>query len=107
LVEDEELLPSSEEEIAWYQPVLNVAKHYRWSVGLQLPFQNEGFNAPDEIDFTIIPEQSAACSDSLGVDISHSLWTSSDAKENTGFSYFTIPKDINPEKVLETLSTIK
>ena len=107
LVEDEKLLPLSAEEIAWYQPVLNVAKHYRWSVGLQLPFQNEGFNAPDEIDFTIIPEQSAACSNSLGVDISHSLWASSDTKENTGFNYFTIPEDINPETVLETLSTIK
>jgi hypothetical protein len=30
LVEDEELLPSSAEEITWYQPVLNVAKHYSY-----------------------------------------------------------------------------
>ena len=107
LVEDENNLPSSPEEVVWYQPVLNVAKHYRWSVGLQLPFEKDSFNKPDEIDFTIVPEQSDVSSHSLGVDISDSIWTSENIEKNDGFIYFTIPVDINPEKVLETLAKIK
>ena len=107
LVEDPSFMPESTEEISWYQPVLNVAKHYRWSVGLQLPFLDGGFSAPVEIDFTIIPEQSVASAESLGVDISQSLWTNGGTQESKGFLYLSIPVDVNPEKVLETLSSLK
>ena len=107
LVEDQGLMPLSTEEVSWYQPVLNVAKHYRWSVGLQLPFLDGGFSAPVEIDFTIIPEQSAASTESLGVDITQSLWMNGSTQESKGFVYLSIPADVNPEKVLETLSSLK
>jgi len=107
LVEDEALMPANNTELSWYQPVINVAKHYRWPVGVQLPFKNDGFSAPSEIDFTIIPEQSAASAESFGVDISQSLWTTGSTQKLSNFAYLSIPVDVNPEKVLETLSTLK
>jgi hypothetical protein len=72
-----------------------------------LPFKNDGFSAPSEIDFTIIPEQSSASAESLGVDISQSLWTTGSTQNLSNFAYLSIPVDVNPEKVLETLSTLK
>ena len=107
LVEDKDVLPLSPAEISWYQPVLNVAKHYRWSIGVQLPFQDDGFNVPDEIDFAVIPEHSSASAESLGVDISQSLWATGDVNKPIGFTYLSIPEDVKPEKVLETLSKLK
>ena len=50
LVEDESLMPASTEELSWYQPVVNVTKHYRWSIGVQLPFADDGFNVPDDVE---------------------------------------------------------
>jgi hypothetical protein len=107
LVEDQNFMPSSTEEISWYQPVLNVAKHYRWAVGLQLPFLDDGFSAPVGIDFTVIPEQSTASAESLGVDITRSLWVNGSIQKPKGFVYLSIPTDVTPEKVLETLSLLK
>ncbi len=109
LMEDAALMPESAEEISWYQPVFNVAKHYRWSVGVHLPFTGEGFDLPSDVDFSIVPAGSSA--NSMGIDISSSLWTEQGAdglsdRENT-FYYLTIPEDIKPELVLDTLSSLR
>lgn len=107
LVEDEDLIPSSTSELSWYQPVFNVAKHYRWSIGVQLPFVDDGFNAPDGVSFTIAPAASAASATSLGVDISQPLWSGEEVPKNNGFYYLSIPEAEKPESVLEVLSTLK
>jgi len=107
LVEDEALMPASSEELSWYQPVVNVAKHYRWSIGIQLPFSGEGFSAPGDVNFTIVPAQSSVSESSLGVDISQALWVGGDIAGTKGFYYLSIPADTKPESVLETLSTLK
>ncbi|MEH6468491.1 MAG: hypothetical protein V7725_02615 [Porticoccus sp.] len=110
LVEDENLMPVSTEELSWYQPVINVAKHYRWSVGVRLPFSDGGFKAPDDIDFSIVPAGSSAAANTMGVDISQPLWEQGadglSAGEN-GFYYLSIPADVQPELVLDTLSSLK
>lgn len=108
LVEDENLMPSSTEELSWYQPVINIAKHYRWAVGVQLPFSDDGFNVPDDVGFAITPAGSAISANTLGVDISQPLWGGGDiAGKSDGFYYFSIPADAKPESVLETISNLK
>ncbi|MEH6466570.1 MAG: hypothetical protein V7722_02985 [Porticoccus sp.] len=110
LVEDENLMPVSTEELSWYQPVINVAKHYRWSVGVRLPFSDGGFKVPDDINFSIVPAGSSAAANAMGVDISQPLWEQGadglSAGEN-GFYYLSIPADVQPELVLDTLSSLK
>jgi hypothetical protein len=88
--------------------VINVAKHYRWSVGVHLPFSDGDFKVPDDIDFSIVPAGSAA--DTMGLDITQPLWEQGadglSVGEN-GFYYLSIPTDIQPELVLDTLSSLK
>jgi hypothetical protein len=108
LVEDENLMPAGTDELSWYQPVVNVAKHYRWSIGIQLPFADDGFDVPSDMGFAITPAESSASANSLGVDISQPLWTGGDIPgKSGGFYYLTIPEDAKPESVLETVSTLK
>ena len=111
LKEDPDSMPASAEELSWYQPVYNVAKHYRWSVGVYLPFSDEGFTVPKDINFSIVPADCSAAENSVGIDISKSLWN--DATDNAslintkGFNYVSIPEETKPELVLDTLSSIK
>ncbi len=111
LVEDPELMPASGAELGWYQPVYNVVKHYRWSVGVQLPFTDKAFKIPAEIDFSISPAQSGVVSQVRGVDISQSLWEGKGAGDlllpEKGFYYLSIPADFKPESVLERLSNLR
>lgn len=110
LVEDESLMPASTEDLSWYQPVINVAKHYRWSVGVHLPFSDGGFKVPDDIDFSIVPAGCSAAANTMGIDISQPLWEQGaeglSVGEN-GFYYLSIPTDVQPELVLDTLSSLK
>ena len=108
LVEDENLMPASTEEVSWYQPVINVTKHYRWAVGVQLPFADDGFAVPEDIDFAIAPAESGASANTQGVDISQPLWNGGDvAAKSDGFYYLSIPESSKPESVLETLEGLK
>ena len=110
LVEDESLMPASTEELSWYQPVINVAKHYRWSVGVHLPFSDSGFKAPDDIDFSIVPAGSSAAANTMGIDISQPLWEQGAEGLSVGensFYYLSIPTEVQPELVLDTLSSLK
>jgi hypothetical protein len=109
LREDPDSMPESAEELSWYQPVYNVAKHYRWSVGVHLPFSNDGFNIPDDINFSIVPATCSVADSSVGKDISKPLWEAKDtvSSAGNGFNYLTIPEDTTPELVLDTLSSLR
>lgn len=113
LMEDAELLPSSSEELSWYQPIYNVAKHYRWTTGLYLPSKDVAFSAPEDVDIVIFPSgsetQDAGGCGVSGVEITEALWSDSQAPvaAGGGFYYFSIPDDAQPEAVLETLSALK
>lgn len=109
LREDPYSMPESAEELCWYQPVYNVAKHYRWSVGVHLPFSDDGFSVPDDVNFSIVPVASSAAQGSLGKDISTPLWEGQYDVSTVadGFQYLTIPEDTTPELVLETLSNLR
>lgn len=116
LMEDPQLMPASGKEFSWYQPVFNVAKHYRWSVGVHLPSIDDGFVVPDDIDFTIVPAQSTAAANAMGLDITQSLWDGQAVNglaaqelvnNDNSFYYLSIPADTKPESVLETLSDLR
>ncbi|TNE82492.1 MAG: hypothetical protein EP334_01580 [Gammaproteobacteria bacterium] len=109
LVEDPELLPANSEELGWYQPIYNVAKHYRWSVGLCLPSADIDYDVPGDVNFAIAPAGSPTAAKVSGVDISDYLWVdqSGGKPATNGFYYLTIPADTKPEAVLETLATLK
>jgi hypothetical protein len=110
LMEDPTLMPGSREELNWYQPVYNVANHYRWSVGLHLPFVGEGFALPDEVDFTIVSAEVAGPG-TTAVDISNRVWGESDTETSpapvNGFYYLSIPESSRPELVLEALAKLR
>lgn len=111
LREDPDSMPESAEELSWYQPIYNVAKHYRWSVGVHLPFSDDGFSVPDDVSFSIVPAGSAAAANAHGVDITQTLWEGKGANgapvSDNGFYYLSIPTETKPELVLETLSSIR
>ena len=110
-MEDSDLIPTNAEELSWYQPVFNVAKHYRWSVGIHLPFIDDGFDVPNDIDFSIVPSRCAVTASARGMDISQLLWdegnVNSIPKHEEGFYYLTIPAGTQPELVLDTLSSLR
>jgi len=110
LVEDLELMPASGAELAWYQPVYNVAKHYRWSVGSYLPTADADFDVPADLAFTIAPSASPLGAKSKGVEVTDLLWGDQAGEplpSVQGFYYLTIPSDAKPELVLDTLSSLK
>ncbi|MFT5426361.1 MAG: hypothetical protein ACI9ZT_001302 [Gammaproteobacteria bacterium] len=111
LMEDSALMPANGAELSWYQPVINVAKHYRWSVGVYLPSVDTDFTVPDDINFSIVSNEPGVEVSAMGKDITSQLWNSQDTQvldsERKGFYYLTIPTDAKPEAVLETLSSIR
>jgi len=110
LMEDPDLLPENGEELSWYQPIYNVAKHYRWNVGLYLPSADKDYDLPDDLNFAIAPAGSPTADKALGVEITDVLWASDSDKTlpaTNGFYYLSIPADAKPETVLETLETLK
>ena len=111
LMEDSALMPANGGELSWYQPVINVAKHYRWSVGVHLPFADEGFVIPDDIDFSIVPAQSASIASAMGIDMTQLLWGEKGVdglpSQKNNFYYLSIPTDTKPELTLELLSSLR
>jgi|TARA_R110000782_G_scaffold57256_19_gene119458 hypothetical protein len=108
LREDPDSMPQSIEELTWYQPIYNVTKHYRWSVGLHLPFSDAGFSVPEDVNFSIAPVDSAGTESSIGKDISKPLWEGQETvSSGNNFNYLTIPEDTTPELVLDTLSRLR
>ena len=104
-----ESMPESAKELSWYQPIYNVAKHYRWSVGIHLPFSDTSFNVPEDVNFSIVPSTCSVSDSSCGKDISKALWKSMSTVPpvGNGFNYLTIPEETTPELVLDTLSNLR
>lgn len=99
--------PASTEEIAWYQPVLNVASHYRWDLGLRLP-SGAGFSgAAEGVQFVIAPTAIAGAAHGLA--LGEGFWTgeAAAAAPNGGFRYACVPAAAVPEQVLERLATLR
>ena len=108
LLEDEPgAEPTSAEELSWYQPVINIAGHYRWDVGALLPTATAFEGEASGLQFVIAPKAIAGAANGLA--LSDAFWTGESAPPVSpgAFRYAAIPADAIPEKVLERLATLR
>lgn len=87
-----------------YSPIVNVAKHYHWTLGMQVSAGT--VSDPDEtLQFVITDEAQQV---STGVIQKDSFWSGEEAHwRSPGFVYAEVPEDLDPEQVLERLSTLR
>ena len=99
--------PTSAGEIAWYQPVINVCKHYRWDIGLKLVDGTEFHGEAVDMAFIIAPRPPMGTVP--GVATPASFWADAmpPAVPAGGFRFAQIPADANPEYVLQRLKALR
>ncbi|MGD0074050.1 MAG: hypothetical protein ABSD31_06865 [Candidatus Binataceae bacterium] len=105
LEEDYPCGAASAESLSTYQPVINVAQHYNWGIGL---LSLGGACAPAALaglDFYITDTDCEG--DAVGRAIPDSFWAGEDPPAvQRGFYYLKIPEDALPETVLERLAQL-
>ncbi|MFA7282489.1 MAG: hypothetical protein WC100_20570 [Sterolibacterium sp.] len=99
--------PASTEQWACYDPVVNIAKHYRWEVGVLDPAPAAPLAAGSGIDFCIAPALAAGTSGGLMLD--ETFWQGADAPSpgSGQFRYATVPAGATPETVLQQLAKLR
>lgn len=101
IVDDEGEGPANAEELASYQSLLNVAEHFRWSVGLYNP--GVDFSVPDNSLGCIVTNRppETGCT---GI-IPDQFWSSSEPASlpPADFYYIAVPEQTEPEHVLSSL----
>jgi hypothetical protein len=100
--------PANEVDVELYRPLLNVAAHYRWSVGLRLP-EPSLLGPGAGLNFAIAPAFPQGAPGLAGIDVSGSIWEGqAPPPVATNHFYFTdIPEDATPEHVLMVLSALR
>jgi len=94
--------PATDDDVARYQPVLNVAQHYRWQVVLDGCSQGYQAGPAQGVSFCIAEGARAdACPK-----ISLEAWQDGAADE-PAFLYLTVPGDAVPESVLDWLEAAR
>lgn len=98
--------PALPEEIEWYRPVLNVATHYRWTLGLRLPLANCDPGTVEGVGFVIAPRALAA---PTGILTPTSFWAGGAPPPCLPGQFLNaeIPADANPELVLDRLASLR
>ena len=93
--------PESTAQLELYQPVLNVAAHYRWNTGLGAP----AGRLADAGGFGLLVAPSAGSGRIVPTD----FWSggSAPALPAQGLHYATIPVDAQPESVLQRLADLR
>lgn len=96
--------PMSADQRALYQPVFNVAAHYRWELGLGLP-ADQMPPGQAQAGFVILPVGVTG----QGVLVPSDFWEGAmppDCPAN-GFRYAQIPAQAQPERVLQKLAGLR
>ena len=87
-----------------YSPILNVCKHYRWAVGMEVQQPPELRDSNKLLDFLIsdVPGASSCI-------LEEDFWNGSEAGgvPEGGFYYARLDARMNPERVLERLATLR
>lgn len=98
--------PTSPTEIEWYRPVLNVATHYRWELGLRLPLAKVDPGMAEGVGFFIAPRPLGA---PTGILTPGTFWAGSlpPGCPTGQFRTAEIPAEANPELVLDRLAVLR
>ncbi len=98
--------PASAAEVAWYQPVLNVAAHYRWEVGLRMPTASRFQGRADGVAFAVAPRPLDG--PRAGLTLPSTFWDGTEAPSAPagGFRFVEVPVAAVPETVLARLATL-
>jgi len=104
LEESAETEPTSAAAVKLYQPLFNLAAHYRWDIGLRLPQATQYTQPTDGPGFVITPRVLAA--PMLGLALPPPCWDTAPAPEcpHGGFRFATVPAAAQPETVLARLA---
>lgn len=102
LEETEASTPRSADDLALYQPVINVAAHYRWSLGLLTP-RAPAFDAA-ALDYLIAPGGGHA--PALGALLGDEFWQTGDAPA-APLRYARVPPGLQPEAVLDRIAGLR
>ncbi|WP_169577584.1 hypothetical protein [Sinimarinibacterium sp. CAU 1509] len=108
--EDAGDLPAAAGELEWYRPVLNVAAHYRWDLGLRLDAAPAAPLDADGIGFVIAPSSALPAQAGLHGRLIEPAFWSADTAAVPGaadFRYAAIPADAQPETVLARLAALR
>ncbi len=104
LQEREDTEPESAEALALYRPLFNLAAHYRWELGLQLPAAAAALPLAAEFAFVIAPR---ALTDKVnGILTGPDVWSGDELPQAPagGFVHATVPATAGPEEVLARLT---
>lgn len=99
--------PANAEELGWYQPVLNIAGHYRWDIGVRLPTAAAFSGEASGMQFVIAPKPVAGAANVLALGEGFWAGEAAAAAPVGAFRFATVPTDAVPEKVLERLATLR
>lgn len=96
-------------------PVINLAGHYRWCLGLQVGDAIEGLqNLDGRVNFLVVPAGEAPArpaSAVLGCGLPAELWRAAAAAPmvpgNASFLFAPVPADAVPEKVLAVVAALR
>ncbi|MGQ0528342.1 MAG: hypothetical protein ACT4PG_00710 [Panacagrimonas sp.] len=107
LEEDADAEPVSDEELDGYQPVLNVAGHYRCDVGLRLSAAEDCSGEARALQFIIAPRSIAG--PVHGLVLGEAFWSGESAAPAPagGFRFASVPMDAVPEVMLERVSALR
>lgn len=97
-------------DLAQYQSVVNVVRHYRWSIALRLPQSAVvPADALTDLDAVISPEIERAGAAAVGRDISAAFAAGEDVPSlgERQFHFAQLPPGLRPESVLETMSRLR
>jgi hypothetical protein len=118
LSETEETAFSSADLLTSYQPILNVANHYKWPLGIQINTgKNNSTFVNEKVDFYLsqameIEELAPLWQQGLAVGggLNRDFWTGKLPKKMEapkGFFFGTIPPEAEPETVLSQLNLLQ
>jgi hypothetical protein len=95
----------SDAQVAAYQPVINIAEHYRWQIVLDGCSHGYTPSPSTGITFSL----GSVFSESSGVKLSEAQWKSNNVPDfsGNGFLFVEIPEDSVPEEVLEELTRLR
>ena len=105
LVEDASQATLTAQRVTCYQPVLNIAEHYRWTVGVRVA-DGVCLNAlPDGVAFVIAATQIASLPTVRS--LPHSIWSDPVLPADVGGCvYAELPVSAEPARVLETIDAL-